>query len=518
MSDKSTVFNQLLSMFHDQHDRIYRAIRLYERKYDYIQDRYNIEIICEIMFRLELKDSRSKHNKRSAKKNKHYKSKLPPYSKSKSNIDLFDIQNRKKRRSKKNLSNHVGTNISILPIKYSKSVAQQQQQVDASISEDDKYDYQFSETDEEKLQLDLNFMGLDASNNSSFFGQLTFEQAQNLQIGDKIDYRRDDGKFVGANIFNKSGTILYIYYDGQNRQNAFRSNYVNDLHRIAIYKSISSRNITTIHNNNDIRIGSYIKINPIYQNPNINEWIDASIIKFDGGQVQVQYYNKYDDKTYYLWIHLDNKSEILFSSDNNNNNDNNYLQNKNVMNEINMKEINSFKSHLQKTNWSIDINEKNRMNYDKIHSLFLCIAKEINGDYKSFNRIRNEFNEYKRDNINYFNSKKYQNNDCNDLIKNEDKINIEMLSELYNVKIKVYEQEYDHLVETFYTGNYENTQQLPMIILAIPYKYEFFVINNPNCKYERPLRICNQVCFVVVICFYQCQKPSNTDFFFLILR
>lgn len=56
--------------------------------------------------------------------------------------------------------------------------------------------------------------GTDDSEFTVFVAHCTIQQAQYLAVGDDIDYRREDGKFVAAKVIDKKGTELLVCCQG----------------------------------------------------------------------------------------------------------------------------------------------------------------------------------------------------------------------------------------------------------------------------------------------------------------
>ena len=136
---------------------------------------------------------------------------------------------------------------------------------------------------------------------------MTMIDVLKLKIGDKIDHRDEDGKFIMATIkrkYNGASSVL-IEYDRSERQWQV-SDFLRELFRFAKAGKISRR---PAHRFQHLKIGDAIDINPIHT---IHSGRKSGIIQtldHQSGQVLVSY-GDLDDSLLY-WSHLDNELEIM---------------------------------------------------------------------------------------------------------------------------------------------------------------------------------------------------------------
>jgi len=126
--------------------------------------------------------------------------------------------------------------------------------------------------------------------------------------------------------------------------------------------------------------------------------------------------------------------------------------------------------------------------------LYRCFATQIYGDTNLQSKVRAECCQYMRSNDKFFKNfipdfevrmkEKEQEYEWGD------HVDITALSELYNVRVRVFE--YDHqqkgLYRSFDQGEGPETGHLPLILLARHRKKHYNIINDPKAKFKRPLK------------------------------
>eukprot|EP01084_Bolivina_argentea_P309118 534651_1 len=130
---------------------------------------------------------------------------------------------------------------------------------------------------------------------------MSLQQRNSIKIYDKIDYRNEEGKFMGYTVLDKRGTILTLFQN-EAKFFAFKDiDYMEQNNELADYGSISRRKA---HRLLDVVMGDYVDINK-------DGWRYGEIIDIDEftGHVQVSFF---DNDGYYdeYWFHLDNVREI----------------------------------------------------------------------------------------------------------------------------------------------------------------------------------------------------------------
>ena len=138
-----------------------------------------------------------------------------------------------------------------------------------------------------------------------FEAHLTMQEAQALQIDDKVDHRDEVGRFLVATVVEKQGSNLKIHYDGWSRRWDTWSDYNKELNRFAAARSVSER---PAHKFTALIKGALIDINP-FRHPG---WKHGGIKRLDekSGQVQVIVYQVGAGKDRVCWAHLDNENEV----------------------------------------------------------------------------------------------------------------------------------------------------------------------------------------------------------------
>ena len=104
-----------------------------------------------------------------------------------------------------------------------------------------------------------------SSENSAL--NLSYQQAANLGIGDKIDHRDSQGRWRSATIENVVATKIYLHYDGSedDKPNDTQwkwSDFSKHLNKFAEYKSISHR---SAHRFEYLKQGDPIVVNASYR-------------------------------------------------------------------------------------------------------------------------------------------------------------------------------------------------------------------------------------------------------------
>ncbi len=138
-----------------------------------------------------------------------------------------------------------------------------------------------------------------------FKPHMSMQDAFKLKVKDKIDHRDEVGRFALATIAEKQGTNLKIHYDGWSRTWDVWSDFQTEINRFAKAGSISRRQA---HRFNKLKESDYIDVNPMYTHP--GGWKCGEIRRFDhkSGQIHVIYED--NGKNYVYWAHLDDESEI----------------------------------------------------------------------------------------------------------------------------------------------------------------------------------------------------------------
>eukprot|EP01084_Bolivina_argentea_P265493 450041_1 len=127
--------------------------------------------------------------------------------------------------------------------------------------------------------------GRSHSHKPLFTRHMTLEEANTLEINDKIDHRDQVGRFTYATVLGKQGTNLKIHYDGWSCKWDIWSNFELEIHKFAHAGSISKR---SAHRFRQLEKGNYVDINPTQRHPG---WKCGQIRRLDqkSGQIQVVY-------------------------------------------------------------------------------------------------------------------------------------------------------------------------------------------------------------------------------------
>ena len=112
---------------------------------------------------------------------------------------------------------------------------------------------------------------------------MTWKEANELKIGDKVDHRDEVGRFLLATIKGKEGTKLKIHYDGWDEKWDTCQDYNIQLHNFAKSRSISHRKAHVLK---DLKLYDLIECSPL-RHPG---WKLAEIRRFDSRSGQIQVY------------------------------------------------------------------------------------------------------------------------------------------------------------------------------------------------------------------------------------
>ena len=125
-----------------------------------------------------------------------------------------------------------------------------------------------------------------------------------LGIGDKIDYRGDDGKFRYCTIYGTCfNRLMVMHSDGYDE-----ISLETDDHRFAVAGSISRKSAKRFKNHG-FRNSDVVRINPMMRHHHIG-WCIGTIIESDtkSGQVYVGYMHQ--GRNYGYWVHIDDPNEF----------------------------------------------------------------------------------------------------------------------------------------------------------------------------------------------------------------
>ena len=137
-----------------------------------------------------------------------------------------------------------------------------------------------------------------------YLPQMSFLEAMQLKVDDKIDHRDFTGQFMVATVIEKQGSNLKIHYDELVSKYDVWSDFRKQSYRFAKVGSISMRPARRFTH---LEKGDYVQINPIQRHPG---WTHGEITKLDdkSGQVRVRY--EHNNNPYHYWAHLDDEVEI----------------------------------------------------------------------------------------------------------------------------------------------------------------------------------------------------------------
>eukprot|EP01084_Bolivina_argentea_P260431 439798_1 len=157
-------------------------------------------------------------------------------------------------------------------------------------------------------------------------------QVDKLNIGDKIDRRDKMGKWCSAKVIDQNKDTFKIHYEEWDSKYDVWSDSKTEINLFTAFRSISKRKA---HKFTELTVGDYVDINPLfYKNYQLffsDEWKTGRIVNLDAksGQVEVVYQRVSGAWSLYwsdsfIWVHLDNKTEIRESTKKHNNIDNIY--------------------------------------------------------------------------------------------------------------------------------------------------------------------------------------------------
>eukprot|EP01083_Nonionella_stella_P296187 1006290_1 len=246
MASKKDIQEMLRSM-EFQPNYIKRALKVYEKHYGHS---YNVEVITEIIIRLQDKDK----EKLKAKKEKQ-------------------------RRNKADTSANGNTEEKQDPLTHAT---------------------QLNDNTERKKDKNKKPQSI-----PPFRSHMTLKEALSLKVHDKIDHRDCVGRFVFATVKEKQETKVKIHYAGWSKKWDTWSDFEKEIRRFAAAGSISLRKPNLMKS---LKKGDYVDVNPTGRH---SGWTLGEIRRIDAkapGQVQVCYEHK--NKSYLYWTHLDNEEEI----------------------------------------------------------------------------------------------------------------------------------------------------------------------------------------------------------------
>eukprot|EP01084_Bolivina_argentea_P283918 486400_1 len=148
---------------------------------------------------------------------------------------------------------------------------------------------------------------------------------------------------------------------------------------------------------------------------------------------------------------------------------------------------NSFLVEIESLNWQlIEVN-------DDGNGLYRCFAISIYNDTDKHMLVRADCCKYMRENHvffrNFIHNFEQRMNEKEQEHERGDQMDIIALSELYNVRVKVFEYDKSKkkLYLSFYQGEHLETKSLPLILLAKHRKKHYNIITDPQAMHKRPL-------------------------------
>jgi len=150
-------------------------------------------------------------------------------------------------------------------------------------------------------------------------------------------------------------------------------------------------------------------------------------------------------------------------------------------------EMASFLAEVQQMNWKLVVVDADG------NCLYRCFATQIYGDTNKQSFVRHECCQYMRKNRKFFENfipdfdqrmfEKEQEYEWGD------HVDITALSELYNVRVRVfeYDKEQKKLYMSFDQGEHEQTINLPLVLLARHRQKHYNIIIDPEAVHNRPL-------------------------------
>ena len=224
---------------------------------------------------------------------------------------------------------------------------------------------------------------------------------------------------------------------------------------------------------NPYGIGDWLEV----QDTQTHQWITATVIDKENNWIVVHFDgwpSKYDQK-----IHAVKHKKRLRALGSG-------LQETQEEKDI-KEEMANFLKEVEQLNWKlVEVDADG-------NCLYRCFGIEIYGDTERHMEVRNECCKYMRNHMNFF-----QNfiPDFESRMKEKeteyewgDHVDITALSELYNVRVRVFEYDKDQkkLYMSFDQGEHEETVNLPLILLARHRKKHYNIIIDPQAINKRPL-------------------------------
>ena len=224
---------------------------------------------------------------------------------------------------------------------------------------------------------------------------------------------------------------------------------------------------------NPYGIGDWLEV----QDTQTHQWITATVIDKENNWIVVHFDgwpSKYDQK-----IHAVKHKKRLRALGSG-------LQETQEEKDI-KEEMNNFLKEIEQLNWKlVEVDADG-------NCLYRCFATQIYNDTHKHMLVRNDCCKYMRQNLEFF-----QNfiPDFESRMKEKeqeyewgDHVDITALSELYNVRVRVFEYDKDtkKLYMSFDQGEHEETVNLPLILLARHRKKHYNIITDPQAVHKRPL-------------------------------
>ena len=163
------------------------------------------------------------------------------------------------------------------------------------------------------------FVHKKSQNNISLPHHLSMDDLSNLKVGDMVDYRFENGRFILMKIVEKNSSYnnhvikLHPFVRPINDQKYDKiCNVFQEYEKLAAAKSVSLRKIKDAkHIFSGLKVNDQIDINPLYRDGH-EGWKKGTILKFDpnSSQIKVSYHHGTDSKNYSYWFHLENVDEI----------------------------------------------------------------------------------------------------------------------------------------------------------------------------------------------------------------
>ena len=116
-----------------------------------------------------------------------------------------------------------------------------------------------------------------------FVPHMTMKEALSLKVGDQVDHRDIEHRFLLATVTDKKGKCLKIHYLGWPEKWDTWASLLSELHRFAVAKSISRRASRSGH----LHLGDAVSINPQFRHQR-HGWRRGMIKGIDASSGQVQ--------------------------------------------------------------------------------------------------------------------------------------------------------------------------------------------------------------------------------------